>query len=60
MAVNIYGEQIPGYSDDVGYPMRRRRRRGITRRDLASYRRVANLIRKYAAPVRHFRKKPKR
>lgn len=37
-----------------------RRGRGITARDLRSFRRVANLIRTYAAPVRHFRTHPKR
>lgn len=57
MARNIYGDVIPG---DFGTPAPRRRRRGITARDLASFRRVANLIRKYAAPVRHFRKHPNR
>jgi len=54
MAVNIYGDQIP---DEYG-PPRRRRGRGITAHDLRSFRRVANLIRKYAAPVRHFKKHP--
>lgn len=39
---------------------RHRRGRGITARDLRSFRRVANLIRTYAAPVRHFRTHPKR
>lgn len=56
MAYNIYGDQIP---DEYGAAPRRRRGRGITARDLRSFRRVANLIRKYAAPVRHFRKHPK-
>lgn len=51
MPVNIYGDQIP---DEYGAP-RRRRGRGITARDLRSFRRVANLIHKYAAPVRHMR-----
>lgn len=55
MARNIYGEEIP---DE--YAPRRRRGRGITAHDLRSFRRVANLIRKYAAPVRHFRTHPKR
>lgn len=55
---NIYGDMIPD-SGNGGYAPRRRRR-GITARDLASFRRVANLIRKYSAPVRHFRKHPKR
>lgn len=39
---------------------RRRRRGGITARDLASFRRVANLIRRYSAPVRHMRTHPRR
>lgn len=56
MPRNIYGDQIP---DEYG-PPRRSRGRGITARDLRSFRRVANLIRKYAAPVRHFRTHPKR
>jgi len=34
---------------------RRRRRRGITPKDLSSFRRVANLIKAYSAPVRHTR-----
>lgn len=34
---------------------RRRRRRGITARDLASFRRVANLVDHYAKPVHHMR-----
>jgi len=46
--------------DEFGNPIRRRRRRGITAGDLRSFRRVANLIRAYAAPVRHFRTRPKR
>lgn len=57
MPYNIYGEQISDY--DAGYRPRRRRR-GITARDLQSFRRVANLIKRYAAPVRHMRTKPGR
>jgi len=34
---------------------RRRRRRGITARDLQSFRRVANLVDHYAKPVHHMR-----
>ncbi len=34
---------------------RRRRRKGITSRDLSSFRRVANLIRHYSAPVHRMR-----
>lgn len=34
---------------------RRRRRKGITPRDLQSFRRVANLVKQYSAPVRHMR-----
>lgn len=56
MPYNIYGDQIP---DEGGGYRPRRRGRGITARDLRSFRRVANLIRKYAAPVRHFRTHPK-
>jgi len=39
---------------------RPRRRRGITARDLASFRRVANLIKRYSRPVRSFRTRPGR
>lgn len=39
---------------------RRRRRRGITPTDLKSFRRVANLIRSYSAPVRRMRACPTR
>jgi len=48
------GFAVPAAGGEPGY--RPRRRRGITAHDLASFRRVANLIRKYAAPVRHFRR----
>ncbi len=34
---------------------RRRRRRGITPKDLQSFRRVANLVKHYSGPVRHMR-----
>ncbi len=34
---------------------KRRRRRGITPRDLSSFRRVANLVNHYAKPVHHMR-----
>lgn len=39
---------------------RPRRRRGITARDLASFRRVANLIKRYSRLVRSFRTRPGR
>jgi len=57
MARNIYGDTIP--DEFGGGAPRRRRRGGITSRDLRSFKRVANLIRKYAAPVRHMRTHPK-
>ncbi len=38
---------------------KRRRRRGITPRDLHSFRRVANLIKAYSGPVHHMRTKPR-
>ena len=64
MAAGLVGPPSPGMlglAPAAGELMpRRKRRRGITARDLRSFRRVANLIRTYAAPVRHFRTHPKR
>lgn len=57
MGQPAYGPPAPSMGGGV---YRRRRRGGISSRDLRSFRRVANLIRKYAAPVRHFRTKPRR
>lgn len=44
--------------DKFGNPVRkkRRRRKGITPKDLSSFKRVARLIDKFAAPVHHLRK----
>lgn len=44
--------------DHMGNPIgrRRRRRKGISAKDLSSFRRVARLIDKYAAPVHRLRK----
>jgi len=44
--------------DQMGRPVaqRRRRRKGITPKDLSSFKRVARLIDKYAAPVHKLRK----
>ena len=52
------GLAIPGPGDVEVY--RPRRRRGITARDLSSFRRVANLIKRYSRPVRSFRTRPGR
>lgn len=54
-----FGSSGFGGDDGNGYRPRRRRS-GISGKDLRSFRKVANLIRRYAAPVRHFRTSPKR
>jgi len=41
--------------DQVSQPRKRRRRKGITAKDLTSFKRVARLVDKYAKPVHHFR-----
>jgi len=43
--------------DAMGNPVRkqRRRKKGITAKDLTSFKRVARLVDKYAKPVHHFR-----
>lgn len=43
--------------DQMGNPVRkhRRRKKGITAKDLTSFKRVARLVDKYAKPVHHFR-----
>lgn len=43
------------YIDHDGVVRKRRRRKGITARDLMSFKRVARLVDKFSKPVHHFR-----
>jgi hypothetical protein len=46
---------ISGIFWDQQHKKRKRRRKGITAKDLMSFKRVARLVDKYAKPVHHFR-----
>lgn len=52
----VGGAALGAYLDGGNQPAKRRRRgKGITARDLRSFKRVAKLVDKYAKPVHHFR-----
>lgn len=53
----IAGAAAGGYLGGINWdtPKKRRRRKGITAKDLTSFKRVARLVDKYAKPVHHFR-----